>query len=76
MTIRQKEGFSKIGKGLNPDGTTNKKIEMVVKYSKDGLNEAAVLEIDPNKCFRISDHGTSAEAVNLNIERVDFSKLK
>ncbi len=33
------------------------------------------LKIKPSQCFRISDHGNSSESINLNIEKIDYSKI-
>jgi hypothetical protein len=85
FTLRQKEGFSKIGEGLNPDGTNIKKpdgsiklIEMVIENNKEGLIKGNTIKIDPNKCFRISDHGKTTDAAQLtisDIEKIDYSKI-
>lgn len=74
FTIRQKEGFNAIGKGtdINPTKMT------IERPLSDGSLKVAdgPLEVKPSKCFRISDHGKSSEAINLNIETIDYSKIK
>jgi hypothetical protein len=60
-------------------GTDTNPTEMTIEYTlKDGSLKVSdgPLKIKPNRCFRISDHGTSTEAINLNIEAIDYSKIK
>jgi hypothetical protein len=72
FTDRQKEGFKAIGNGTDANPT-----KMRIEYeAKDGLKiDQGPLEVKPSQCFRISDHGNSTQPINLNIEKIDYSKI-
>jgi hypothetical protein len=73
FTDRQKEGFDAIGNGATEMNVhRNYPPKSVTPY----FTKDTKIPVDKAKCVRISDHGTSTEAINLNIEAIDYGKIK